>query len=267
MMVVPRSLLGQVKTSSQGVVLHRVVPRVAVGVLLVILAAETYVSLTNPLGLLQHIGGDFRLYTGAAQRWLDGGGFYHEWQLAGPYQVTLEPGSRGSTSILYPPVALALFAPFTVLPAVMWWALPLVAIGAMLAYWRPSAWGWAAILLCLVYPTSWSIATNGNPSLWLAAFVALATRWPAFGPFAFVKPTLGWLGLGGIRHRAWWAGAAVFAVLCLAFAPMWPDYLMVVRNARGAVLDPMYSLSNVPTIAVGLIAALTATRSVSRGRA
>jgi hypothetical protein len=243
-----------------------VVTRVAIGVLLVILAAEVWVGLTNPLGLLRQMGGDYRLYTGAARTWLAGDGFYRDWQLAGPYEVTLAPGSRGSTAILYPPVALALFVPFSFLPAFLWWAVPLLAIGAMLAYWRPSPWGWTAILACLVYPTSWAIVTNGNPSLWVAAVVALATRWPFLGPFAFLKPTLGWLGLGGLRRREWWLGALAFALLCLAFAPMWLDYLTVARNARGAVLDPMYSLSNVPTIAVGLIAWATRTAAAPAGR-
>src|SRR5690348_5487772 len=68
------------------------------------------------------LGGDMNLYLDAARHWLGGGSFYLDRQLAGPYEIT-------GGDVLYPPVALALFVPFTVLPAVLWFAIPLAIVG------------------------------------------------------------------------------------------------------------------------------------------
>ncbi len=66
----------------------------------------------------ESLGVDYRLHMEAAQRWMDGGSFYQPWQLAAPYPTI------GAGEILYPPIALALFVPFTFLPWVLWWAVP-----------------------------------------------------------------------------------------------------------------------------------------------
>ena len=44
-------------------------------------------------------------------------------QLAGPYDVTL------MTDVLYPPSALLLFVPFSILPIVLWWVVPIAITG------------------------------------------------------------------------------------------------------------------------------------------
>ena len=63
------------------------------------------------------IGADPVFFRDIAQRWLDTGEFYTQRQLSGPYTtVTLQDN-------LYPPSALYLFVPFTVLPHVLWWIL------------------------------------------------------------------------------------------------------------------------------------------------
>ena len=65
------------------------------------------------------VGADPVFFRSIAQRWLDTGQFYTERQLSGPYtRVTLVDN-------LYPPSALYLFVPFTVLPPALWWALPI----------------------------------------------------------------------------------------------------------------------------------------------
>ena len=64
----------------------------------------------TPHALEQPIGVDYLLYRDAAARWLAGGPFFEPYQLAGPYPIS-------AGDILYPPVALWLFVPFTVLPA------------------------------------------------------------------------------------------------------------------------------------------------------
>ena len=53
------------------------------------------------------------------RNWVDTGEFYLPHQLAGPYQV------QTLVDVLYPPIALYLFVPFLVLPAVLWWAIPM----------------------------------------------------------------------------------------------------------------------------------------------
>jgi hypothetical protein len=57
------------------------------------------------LGWSRYVGDDYRIYMDATNRWLAGGSYFLSRQLAGPYQ--LEMGD-----VMYPPVALWLFAPF-----------------------------------------------------------------------------------------------------------------------------------------------------------
>ena len=61
---------------------------------------------------------DYQLYMDAARSWLADGTFYLPYQLAGPYLVT-------AGDVLYPPYSLVLFVPFTFLPAILWWAVPI----------------------------------------------------------------------------------------------------------------------------------------------
>ena len=192
-------------------------------------------------------GHDFTLYRDAASRWLATGEFYSAYQLAGPYPVVAD-------EILYPPVALVLFVPFVYLPEVLWIAVPLAIIAWSVWSSKPSPLGWTVILFLVTFP-QWrpvsyavDIAVNGNPVLWVAAFVALASRYPVFGPFTLLKPTPAVVpfALVGIRHRSWWIGLAVFAGLCLAFLPMWGQYVTVLTNARGA--DLLYGLTGVPLL-------------------
>ena len=199
------------------------------------------------------IGHDFTTYRDAAGSWLHGTGFYPPSQLAGPYEIR-------EREILYPPVALLLFAPFTVLPAVLWWTPVIVTAWVVWSH-RPKPWAWIAILTLLVLPiTSFTYSAtldmiyNGNPVMWSIMVVALATRYPVFGPFAFLKPTplLIPFGLVGVRSRAWWIGLALFALACLAFAPMWPDYLRVLGNARGGGL--VYSPASVFPMLIPVVA-------------
>ena len=68
--------------------------------------------LAIPDPLEQAFGIDFVLYRDVAARWLETGVFYEPHQLAGPYEV-----AHGD--VLYPPVGLWLFVPFTVVPFVL----------------------------------------------------------------------------------------------------------------------------------------------------
>ena len=222
---------------------RRLVMMVLGGVLLVqlIVALEMLVAIPNwPLH-------DWIIYRDAAQRWLAGGSYFLPYQLAGPYPVV-------EVEVLYPPVALILFAPFAYLPSVVWAIVPVTVTAWLIWTSRPSPIGWLVILFLLTFPQwrpmsdAMDVIGNGNPVLWLAMFVALAARYPVFGSFAWFKPTplLLPFGLVGIRSRAWWAGLALLALACVAFGALWLDYARVLENARG--LGPLYGLKNLPLV-------------------
>ena len=92
--------------------------RVALLLSAAMFAIPAVLVLLVPRPLEQPFGVDFLLYRDAAARWLAGGPYFEPYQLAGPYPIT-------AGDVLYPPVALWLFVPFTVLPAVLWWAIPI----------------------------------------------------------------------------------------------------------------------------------------------
>lgn len=192
-------------------------------------------------------GGDFIVLRNAALRWDAGGGFYLPWQFA-PYSERI-PGN-----ILYPPAALALFLPFTVLPAFLWWLGPLAIVGATVWHWRPNRWAWAGIGICAV---SWPMVIavhQGNPVMWIAAFVALGTRWPAYAALVLLKPSLFPFALIGIRHRSWWLVTIILGAMSLALLPMVWDWLTVLGNLHDGRTGPLYSLTEVPIVAIPILA-------------
>lgn len=218
-------------------------------VLLAFAALEAFVVLSAVEHPEITVGMDFMLYRHRAAAWLAGDGFYLAHQVAGPYTV-----SHGDA--LYPPVALLLFVPFTVLPAVLWWAIPVGVIAAALWRTRPPVWAWPILAAVLVYPRTWIILLYGNPSLWAIALLAagLAWRWPT--AFVALKLTLAPFALLGVRHRLWRIGAAVAIVACLAFAPMWPDFMVAMINVRtGGGYGLEYLLGEWP-IALAMVVAL-----------
>lgn len=189
------------------------------------------------------LGMDFGIYMDRTRSWLAGDGFYLARQLAGPYLV-----NEGAAPALYPPMLLYVLVPFTVLPAVLWWAVPLGLVGVSLWRLRPSAWTWPILAIVLCYPRTWIVLVYGNPSLWAFAALAagLAWKWPLV--FVVVKLTLAPFALLGVRRRAFWAGVALFVILALPFGQMWLDYLAAVMNARnGFGLD--YLIGELPIAA------------------
>jgi hypothetical protein len=214
-------------------------PRPALALSALLLAIPVVFVLLVPHPLEQPFGVDFRLYQDATARWLASGQFYAPYQLAGPYPIS-------AGDILYPPVALWLFVPFALdggpvldaLQAVVWWALPLGVVAGVVVALRPRPLAWPLIAFCLVNPTTLLKIWTGNPVIWSMAAMALAvvgaSRFAA--PFVLLKPSLAPFALFGIRRRSWWAGAAVFVVLCLPFGAMWLDWLTTLRNSQGGGL-------------------------------
>jgi hypothetical protein len=201
---------------------------------------------------LGRVGADLALYLDSTRRWLDGGSFYPARQLAGPYFIT-------DGDVLYPPTTILLFAAFLVLPAALFWAVPLGITAWITVRYRPAPWTWPLIALCLAYiPTTVKIV-HGNPFIWATAAAALGTAygWPSL--LVLVKPSLAPFALVGIRHRSWWVGLVVVGVVAVLFAPLWSDYLSVLRNSRNEA-GILYSLSDVPLMLVPLIAYVGRTR-------
>lgn len=191
-------------------------------------------------------GLDYTLYMDAATRWLETGVFYHPYQLAGPYPVT-------HGDVLYPPVALWLFVPFTFLPAVLWWAIPLGVTAWMVYRLRPGPLAWPLMACVFAWQPVQIHVISGNPGLWAMMAVALATRYPWAAPFALIKASLFPFALFRIDRRAWWYGLAVWCALSLVFLPMWFDWLTVVLNSRsGGGL--FYSWQEAPMMLLPIVA-------------
>lgn len=192
-------------------------------------------------------GGDRATYMAATQRWLATGHFYDPRQLSGPYAIW-------DQAILYPPIALLLFVPLSVLPAVVWWAVPVLVVAGVVVWHRPAPWGWPLIALCLCWHTTLDIIYVGNPVLWIAAGVALGTvyGWPALA--VAMKPTLAPFVLVGIRRRSWWVCATILALIALAFGTMWIDWWHAATDIYGWRVGPLYSAADVPLLLAPVVA-------------
>lgn len=225
---------------------------VAFGALFV---AQAVVALVH--GGWAQIGVDFDLYRDATARWLAGGGFYLERQLAGPYHVLYG-------DVLYPPPILLLLLPFQVLPLGLWYAIPLLVTAWMVQWWQPTRQAWLAIAICLWFPITGGVTLHANPAMWVMAAVALGTRWAAASPLVLLKFTVVPFALVGVGRRAWWAGLGGLVVASLLFLPMWPDYLRVVLNARPE-LGLLYSVLEFPMLAIPVLAWLGGRRRPPNG--
>ena len=189
-------------------------------------------------------GVDFNQYSDHTRRWLDGGGFYLPRQLAGPTSV--QDGDP-----LYPPLVLYLMLPFQVLPAWLWWAIPLPIFVVLTAAFRPAPWTWPILAVIALWPRTPALIFYGNPGMWMVAAIAAALwwRWPA--PLVLIKPSLAPFALIGIGSRGWFVTAAVLALAALPFGSLWLDYLTVLRNSS---VPLSYSLLDAPLALAPVVA-------------
>ena len=209
--------------------------------------------ISAPPGAIDRLAGlDYRNYAEATRTWLDGGTWYLERQLQGPYLVV--PGD-----VLYPPVWLVLFVPAALAPWPLWWILPAVMVGWALYKLRPSPLGWATMAAFLAWPPTAVHLLTGNPTIWLVAALAMGTlyRWPS--AFLLTKVTIAPLGLWGVRDRRWWVTVAGIVAASLLFLPMWPTYLQVLLDAKHPA-GVFYSAQDVPLLMIPLVAWATSTR-------
>ncbi len=215
--------------------------------LLALLMAELWAMSHNPT-ILAMAGADYRLYMDAASRWLGGGSLYPSSQLAGAYTDVIRP-------VLYPPPAMVLFVPFTVLAPTVWYGVPVAITIAIVAWHRPSKWGWLLMGATFAsFPMLFLPYVAGTPTIWIVAFFAIGTRWPWAAALVLLKPSLFPFGLLGIRDHRWWVIAGLLGLVSLVLWPLTADWVRSVTDMTGERAGPFYSLENVPIMVVPLFA-------------
>ena len=234
---------------------HILMPLLGVAVFAVLWAAQWGWVVLNLESPRIAVALDINAYMKATERFLAGGPFYPPEQLAGPY-------GEDSFPILYPPQTIVLFAPFTVLPMVLWWAIPLTVVTAVVVYHRPRPIVWPILAALLWWPHTTDKVILGNPSLWLTMFLALGTIWRPWSALVIWKPTVAPFALIGVRDWRWW----VVAVLALLpFCWLVPDWITSTRNFRSPE-GFLYSLFEVPMYSIPLVAWLGSSRRLQARR-
>jgi len=225
--------------------------RFAIALSIAMFAIPLGLVLVVPHPLEQPFGVDFVLYRDAAARWLAGGPYFEPYQLTGPYPIT-------AGDVLYPPVALWLFVPFTILPAVLWWVVPIGVTAWAVGRLRPTPAWWPAIAFCLAWPTTLLKLWTGNPVIWSVTALSLGVVfwWPSV--FVLLKPSLFPFALFGANRRRWWIALAVFVAMCLPFGAMWADWVTSLANSTGGGV--LYSTLEIPMLLLPLVAWLGRTR-------
>ena len=191
------------------------------------------------------VGSDLTFYRGVGQRWLDTGVYYLPHQLAGPYVVMPD------VDVLYPPIALLLFVPLVWLPDALWWIIPGAVLAVTLGWFRPALWTWPIMAFLFAWPRGVSNLVYGNSDMWIGAFICggLLLAWPAV--LVLIKPSVLPFALIGIRHRSWWIGAGLLALLSLAMLQLWREFVVAIHNSDAAWY---YSLDDMPPLFIPVVA-------------
>jgi hypothetical protein len=218
---------------------------VVTGTLLVLAAWNLSVLVPNMIGQKYAIGVDYRFFVESAQRWLNGVDPYLPETLTGRWEIIPD------VQFLYPPIALFLFAPFVFLPAIFWWAIPAGMITYALARLRPAWWTWPYLAFVLWYPRTEAMFFFGSTTLWVLAFLALATVHAWAAPLVLFKPSIAPFALFQVRSRSWWAGFALVVALSVAVLPLSIEYVRAMMNLRGSAL---FALQEVPILFAPIVA-------------
>jgi hypothetical protein len=219
----------------------------AVALSIVIAAIGTWFLLVagSQAGWTRNWFDDLSIYRNATERLFGGGGWYLERQLQGPYQLQFG-------DVLYPPVTAWFFVPWLLLPAWTFSAIPLGMLAWFVRAARPAPWTWPIMAFGLVFPVSLIYIAYANPTIWIAAFVALGLQYSWPGVLVLLKPSLAPFALIGIRSRGWWMALAVLAVASLPFLALTLEYPRIVLDSRGSSL--LYSATSVPILLVPIVA-------------
>jgi hypothetical protein len=195
-------------------------------------------------------GADLVHYVDGAERWWATGSPYLPNEVAGAFNYETE-------TFLHPPVSVLLFAPWVVLPPILWWAIPIGIVAAHILAWRPAPWTWPLLAFGLAQPPFHQALLWGNSNLWLAAALALALGGGGWAALFLLKPSLGMLAVFGMHRRSWWLTAGIIALVCVPFGLLWVDWLKVLLNSP---VDGTYGLPNLPWVLMPVIAWVGRTR-------
>jgi hypothetical protein len=190
-------------------------------------------------------GIDLDIYSRATRRLFAGESWFLDRQLGGPYAIVMG-------DVLYPPVAAFFFAPFLVLPAPLWWAIPIGLTAWLMFDWNPAPWTWPLIALCILWPLTPAKTITGNPALWITAFTAAGLRWRWPSALVFLKPSLFPFALIGIRSPKWWLVVAALLLGSLVFWDATRTWIEVLINSRGGGL--LYSAVDIPMLMIPVFA-------------
>lgn len=227
--------------------LSRIAAITATGVLLLWAVVQT-VAIYRGAQTRGEVGWDANLYATIGSHFLATGQPYFPSQSA-PYPA------EGMVN-LYPPTALYLFVPASVLPRVIWWIVPLATIGWSLARLRPKAWTWPIMAFVCLLPLDAPIVpvslVYGNTLMWtLAALFAAAAFRPGWAWAVAFKPVDFLLALPFALRS--WRGLLVTVVLSVVLLPYWFQWLTAIGNISDRQ-SPLYSLAAWPALAIPLVA-------------
>jgi hypothetical protein len=217
----------------------------SIAIVLVVVAVAELTFLVPYMDAEKALGADYRFFMDITRHWVVTGEFYLPHQLAGRYQV------QTLVDVLYPPIALYLFVPFLVLPAVLWWAIPVTVFAASVAWLRPARWTWPLIAFGVAWPQTLAQLLYGNTNMWVAAMIAagVVLAWPSV--MILFKPAFAPFALIGIKRRRWWVAMGILCLAAVPFGTMWLDYATVIRHSS---LSASYGLINLPLMVAPLIA-------------
>jgi hypothetical protein len=192
-----------------------------------------------------HVGWDLEHYVAGAQRWLTLGSPYEPRFLAGHYVFD-------DMAFVHPPIALPLFAVFTILPAVVWWAIPICVVSWLVRAWRPSYPAMTVIMTILALPLTLEKILVGNSVMWCTMFVALGLRWAWPVVLLIIKPLFLPLAIIGSRRPSTWVATAFLVGISASFGSLWVDWLTVLGNFFGQ--SSLYGLLDLPLVLVPIVA-------------
>jgi hypothetical protein len=191
------------------------------------------------------IGVDFRFYRDLAARWVATGMYFQPHQLEGSYISTT------LVDTFYPPIALLLFLPFLILPAILWWLIPIAVLAYVIAAWRPNLWAVVGMIVLMMWVRAFGAFLWGNTDMWLAAAVAAGLRWGWPAALIAIKPSVLPFMLIGVRSRSFWLVVALLAVVSLPMWELWADWLVAIRNMDQR---PDYSIGSITLYLVPIVA-------------
>jgi hypothetical protein len=220
---------------------------VAFGLTVALLAAAAvvFVFLWRGIDARGEIGYDAHLFAMFGQRFVETGEAYFPVQFGAPYLV------QGTVNV-YPPLALYLFVPLAYVPLILWWAIPIAVFAWHLARYRPKPWAWPVLALMLAYPPTVSGLIYGSSTMWSAAFLCIAFRYPLAAALIAFKPVdiLVWPLF--VRRKAFWIGLAIMALAALPFGELWFDWFAAITNTVGS--SPLRNITGWPLLLLPVVA-------------